>query len=155
MPIEIERKFLVTGDYKTDSYKHEPIIQGYLSSIPERTVRVRIKGDKGFITVKGIGNLSGISRYEWEKEIAVDEAKELIRICESGVIYKERYYVNNGKHLIEVDEFHKENAGLVIAEIELSDENEEFNRPDWLGMEVTNDKRYFNSFLTKYPYTKW
>lgn len=155
MPIEIERKFLVKGEYKRYAFKHEPIIQGYLSSVPERTVRVRIKGDKGFITVKGIGNLSGISRYEWEKEIEVDEARELIKICESGVIYKERYYIHSGKHMIEVDEFHKENEGLVIAEIELTAEDEVFDHPDWLGTEVTNDKRYFNSFLTRYPYTKW
>lgn len=155
MPLEIERKFLVKGEYKPYAHSHETIIQGYLSSIPERTVRVRIKGDKGFITVKGIGNHSGISRYEWEKEIPVEDAKELINICESGVIYKERYYVKNGRHLIEVDEFSGDNKGLVIAEIELSDENETIDLPEWLGAEVTNDKRYFNSFLTKYPYTKW
>lgn len=155
MSIEIERKFLVKGDYKPYAFAHEPIVQGYLSSVPERTVRIRIKGDKGFITVKGIGSLSGISRYEWEKEIAVDEARELINICESGVIYKERYYIRNGKHIIEVDEFCGDNKGLVIAEIELLEEDEIFSRPDWLGMEVTNDKRYFNSFLTRYPYTKW
>ena len=155
MSLEIERKFLVKGDYKPYAFTHEPIVQGYLSSVPERTVRVRIKGNKGFITVKGIGNLSGISRYEWEKEIDVEEAKELINLCESGVIYKERYYIRSGDHLFEVDEFCGENEGLVIAEIELSDENESFDCPEWLGSEVTNDKRYYNSFLTRYPYTKW
>lgn len=155
MALEIERKFLVKGDFKSHAYGHEEIMQGYLSSVPERTVRVRTKGDKAYLTIKGIGNESGTSRYEWEKEIPVDEARELIKLCEPGVIDKMRYYVKSGKHTFEVDEFSGENKGLIIAEIELNSEDEEFDKPDWLGEEVTGDQRYYNASLTKKPYTKW
>ncbi|MCE5320340.1 MAG: CYTH domain-containing protein [Bacteroidales bacterium] len=155
MAQEIERKFLVDGEYKTLAVKNTRIIQGYLSSVPERTVRVRVKGDKGFITIKGIGSASGASRYEWEKEISIEEANELLAICEPGVIDKTRYIVKSGPHSFEVDEFYGDNLGLTVAEVELSSENEHFEKPEWLGKEVTGDKRFYNSMLMKNPYTKW
>jgi adenylate cyclase len=155
MAQEIERKFLVAGDFKAEASRSTRITQGYLSSVPERTVRVRIKGDKGFITIKGIGSDSGASRYEWEKEIPVQEVEELLRICEPGVIDKTRYNVVRGDHTFEVDEFHGDNAGLVVAEVELGSEGEAFDRPSWLGDEVTGDVRYYNSMLMKQPFTRW
>ena len=156
MAQEIERKFLVTSDaYKEESAKRTRITQGYLSSVPERTVRVRIKGDKGYITIKGECNESGTSRYEWEKEIPVEEAEELLQICEPGVIHKTRYEVNVGRFTFEVDEFYGENQGLVVAEVELLNENDHFDKPEWIGAEVTGDVRYYNSMLKKKPYTTW
>ncbi len=155
MAKEIERKFLVNGKFKHLVSKETRIVQGYLSSIPERTVRVRIKGDKGFITIKGIGNASGASRYEWEKEIPTAEVEELLKICEPGVIDKTRYLVKAGNHTFEIDEFYGENNGLIVAEIELGSETESFQKPDWLGEEVTGDTKYYNSMLMKNPYTKW
>ena len=155
MAQEIERKFLVKGDFKADSFKATRITQGYLSSVPERTVRVRVKGEKGYITIKGKGNDSGASRYECEKEIPVDEVKELLKLCEPGIIDKTRYLVKAGEHTFEVDEFYGENEGLVMAEVELKDENENFIKPAWLGEEVTGDVKYYNSMLMKHPYTKW
>jgi adenylate cyclase len=155
MAKEIERKFLVKGDFKPFVSKQTRIVQGYLSSVPERTVRVRIKGDKGFITVKGIGNDSGASRFEWEKEVPVNEIDDLLKICEPGVIDKTRYLVKAGVHTFEVDEFHADNQGLVLAEVELSSEGEEFEKPSWLGEEVTGDTRYYNSMLMKHPFTRW
>lgn len=155
MANEIERKFLVKGDFKNLASKETRIVQGYLSSIPERTVRVRIKGDKGFITIKGIGNASGATRYEWEKEIPVNEVEELLKICEPGVIDKTRYLVKAGNHTFEVDEFYGENLGLTVAEVELTSETESFEKPAWLGEEVTGDTKYYNSMLMKNPFTKW
>lgn len=155
MAKEIERKFLVKGDFKKHASKETRIVQGYLSSIPERTVRVRIKGDKGFITIKGIGNTSGASRYEWEKEIPVSEVEELLKICEPGVIDKTRFLVKEGDHTFEVDEFYGENKGLTLAELELKSETESFVKPNWLGEEVTGDAKYYNSMLMKNPFTKW
>jgi adenylate cyclase len=155
MAQEIERKFLVKGDFRQESTRATRITQGYLSSVPERTVRVRIKGDKGFITIKGIGSASGATRYEWEKEIPVTEVDELLKICEPGVIDKTRYAISKGKHIFEVDEFYGENEGLVVAEIELSSEDEAFEKPSWLGEEVTGDSRFYNSMLMKNPYTRW
>jgi adenylate cyclase len=155
MANEIERKFLVKGEFKNLASKETRIVQGYLSSIPERTVRVRIKGDKGFITIKGIGNTSGATRYEWEKEIPTNEVEELLKICEPGVIDKTRYLVKVGNHTFEVDEFYGENQGLTVAEIELSSESEDFVKPEWLGDEVTGDTKYYNSMLMKNPFTKW
>ena len=153
---EIERKFLVKNDsFKNQAVKATRITQGYLSSVPERTVRVRIKGEKGFITIKGIGNESGASRFEWEKEIPVEDVKELLKICEPGIIDKTRYIVPVGNHKFEVDEFYGDNEGLVVAEVELSSEEEEFEKPDWLGEEVTGDVKYFNSMLMKNPYKNW
>ncbi|MFO7615430.1 MAG: CYTH domain-containing protein [Bacteroidales bacterium] len=155
MAQEIERKFLVKGEFKPFAQQQTRIIQGYLSSVPVRTVRVRIMGDKGFITIKGIGNASGASRYEWEKEIPVSEAEELLTICEPGVIDKTRYLVKTEDHTFEVDEFHGDNQGLVIAEIELSKEDEKFEKPPWLGEEVTGDLKYYNVMLIRTPYNKW
>ena len=155
MANEIERKFLVKGEFKNIASKETRIVQGYLSSVPERTVRVRIKGDKGFITIKGIGNTSGASRYEWEKEIPTSEVEELLKICEPGVIDKTRYLVKVDNHTFEVDEFYGENQGLTVAEIELSTESEAFVKPEWLGDEVTGDTKYYNSMLMKNPFTKW
>ncbi|MGB3005502.1 MAG: CYTH domain-containing protein, partial [Chitinophagaceae bacterium] len=152
----IEKKFLVsTDDFKKQASKETRMTQGYLSSVPERTVRVRIKGKAGFITIKGIGNDSGASRYEWEKEIPVSEVEELLKICEPGVIDKTRYEVKAGKHTFEIDEFYGENQGLIVAEVELENENDSFEKPDWLGTEVTGDVKYYNSMLMKNPYTKW
>lgn len=155
MSFEIERKFLVDGDFKPYAVKQEHIVQGYLSSHPERSVRVRIKENEAYITIKGVTNDSGLSRYEWEKEIPVSEAMDLINLCEPGVIDKTRYYIPNGSLFFEVDEFHGENEGLVMAELELKTETQDYLRPDWLGKEVTGDTRYYNSSLTKMPYTKW
>ncbi|HTG66152.1 MAG TPA: CYTH domain-containing protein [Flavobacterium sp.] len=154
--IEIERKFLVVSDtYKKEAFSKKRIIQGYLSSNPERTVRVRIKENKAYLTIKGGSNASGMSRFEWEKEIAVDEAKNLLLLCEKGVIDKTRFEVKAGHHIYEVDEFYGENEGLEMAEIELQSETELFEKPEWLGEEVTNDKRYYNSYLSKNPFKNW
>ena len=156
MAQEIERKFLVKSeDFKREASKETRIIQGYLSSVPERTVRVRVKGEKGYITVKGVGSESGASRFEWEMEIPVKDVEDLLNICEPGVIDKTRYEIKAGKHTFEVDEFYGDNNGLVVAEIELESESEVFAKPDWLGEEVTGDARYYNSMLMKNPYTKW
>ncbi len=154
--IEIERKFLVTSsDFITESQAHHQIAQGYLNSNPERTVRVRIKDNQGFLTIKGKSNESGTTRFEWEKEIPIAEAKQLIVLCEKGVIEKTRYLIKKEKHLFEVDVFSGENEGLVIAEIELADENEPFVKPHWLGDEVTHEERYYNAYLSQFPYKSW
>ena len=157
MAQEIERKFLVKGDFKADAFNATRITQGYLCSDPERIVRIRIKGEEGFITVKGITNASGAARFEWEKEIPADEARALLDLAEPGVIDKTRYFVRNtdGKHVWEVDEFHGDNDGLIVAEVELADENESFDKPGWLGEEVTGDLKYYNSMLRKSPYKLW
>ena len=156
MAQEIERKFLVKGDYKGLVTKETRITQGYLSSVPERTVRVRIKGDKGFLTIKGIGSKSGASRFEWEKEISVEEASTLLDICEPGVIDKSRFIVPEKTGLeFEVDEFYGENEGLTVAEIELPSEDFSFEKPEWLGEEVTGDVRFYNAMLMKNPYKNW
>jgi len=154
--IEIERKFLVkSDDFKKQAFAQNKIAQGYLSSVPERTVRVRIKGHKGFLTIKGISQSGGMSRFEWENEIPLDEAQELLKLCEKGKIEKTRYEIKAEGHVYEVDEFYGENEGLVMAEIELNSENETFEKPDWLGEEVTNDERYYNAYLSKNPYKDW
>ncbi len=156
MAQEIERKFLVKDDsFKKDAFKSTRIVQGYLSSVPERTVRVRIKGDKGYLTVKGIGNASGASRFEWEIEIPKEDAENLLKICEPGVIDKTRYLVKVGNHTFEVDEFYVDNEGLIIAEVELESEDQEFEKPAWLGKEVTGDPRFYNSMLMKNPFKNW
>jgi adenylate cyclase len=154
--IEIERKFLVTSNaFIKDATRHNRIVQGYLSSLPERTVRVRVKGNKGILTIKGESNESGLSRFEWEKEIALEEAEQLLVLCEKGVIDKTRYEVIVGSHIYEVDIFANENEGLIIAEVELNDELEVFEKPIWLGEEVTGDIRYYNSYLSKNPFKNW
>jgi adenylate cyclase len=154
--IEIERKFLVNSNaFKSDALRKNHIAQGYLNSTPERTVRVRIKGEKGFLTIKGQSNETGLSRFEWEKEISVAEAQELLLLCEKGVIEKTRYEIQVGQHLFEVDEFYGENEGLLMAEVELDSETEVFDAPTWIGKEVTNDNRYYNSYLSKHPFKSW
>jgi adenylate cyclase len=156
MPQEIERKFLVKDlSFKSQAEKSIRIIQGYLSSVPKRTVRIRIHEEKGYMTVKSMGNDSGISRYEWEKEIPYTDAKELLKICEPGIIDKTRYLVKAGEYIFEVDEFHGDNQGLYIAEIELPSEDAAFEHPSFLGEEVTGDPRYYNSMLVKKPYKNW
>lgn len=153
---EIERKFLIKNDaFKKESIKAMRITQGYLSSVPERTVRVRIRDNQAFITVKGIGNKLGASRFEWEKEIQLEDAKELLKICEPGIIDKTRFNVKLGNHRYEVDEFYGKNKGLVIAELELTSEDENFEKPDWLGKEVTGEVKYYNSMLMKHPFKNW
>lgn len=154
--VEIERKFLVTSDlYKKEAFSKKRITQGYLNSNSERTVRVRVKENKAYLTIKGQSNATGISRFEWEKEIPVEEAQSLLQLCEKGVIDKMRFEVKIGAHIYEVDEFYGENEGLEMAEIELKSESESFEKPSWLGEEVTNDKRYYNSYLSKNPFKNW
>lgn len=154
--IEIERKFLITSEeFKTAAFSNKRIKQGYLSTVPERTVRIRIKEDKAYLTIKGISSESGLSRYEWEKEIPVDEAEQLLVLCREGVIDKTRFEIKAGNHIYEVDEFYDLNEGLIIAEIELSSENEDFEKPSWLGDEVTTDERYYNAYLSNHPFTTW
>lgn len=153
---EIERKFLVKSDFKKYSRSSFQLKQGYLSSVPERTVRIRIKGDQGYITIKGKSNASGISRFEWEKEISIEDAKALLKLCELGSIDKIRYIIpaNNGL-FFEVDEFLNQNEGLIMAEIELPSENTLFDKPDWLGEEVSGNIKYYNSYLSKNPFKSW
>ena len=154
--VEIERKFLVNStDFKERASAKNQIAQGYLNSNPERTVRVRIKGESGFLTIKGKGNESGTTRLEWETEIPLADAKPLLALCEKGIIDKIRYEITVGKHTFEVDEFFGENEGLLLAEVELHDENESFEKPSWLGKEVTNDERYYNAYLSKNPFSSW
>ena len=155
MAQEIERKFLVKGGFKEAAFDALRITQGYLSTAPGRSVRVRLKGDKGFLTIKGPSRDGGLSRFEWEKEIGADEARELLALCEPGLIDKTRWLVKAGLHTFEVDEFHGDNEGLIMAEVELSAPDEPYEKPDWLGPEVTGDRRYYNSYLTKNPYKIW
>lgn len=153
---EIERKFLVQSqDFIAEATHAQKIAQGYLNSAPERTVRIRIKDNKGFITIKGKGDATGTTRFEWEKEIDFHEAEALLQLCETGVIDKTRYLIPKGKHTFEVDIFEGENKGLIVAEIELSDANETFEKPIWLGEEVTSDEKYYNAYLSKKPFTIW
>ena len=156
MAQEIERKFLVIDDsYKSLAFASKRICQGYICSARGRTVRVRICEDKGFLTIKGPSDRSGLSRYEWEKEISLQEAEELMKLCESGIIDKTRYLVRAGKHVFEVDEFYGDNLGLVIAEVELATEDEVYERPPFLGEEVTGQAQYYNSFLKERPLITW
>ena len=152
---EIERKFLVINDsFKKEAFRQTKILQGYLNTHPDRTVRVRQRGEMGYLTIKGKTSESGMSRYEWEKEISASEAEDLIKLCEPGIIDKIRYEIKVGEHMYEVDEFFGSNEGLVLAEIELSSEDEVFEKPQWLGQEVTGKKEYYNSWLSKNPYKK-
>ena len=156
MALEIERKFLVEGEYKSLAFKSFRIVQGYICSEHGRTVRVRIRDDQGFLTIKGASDESGLSRYEWEKEIPVREAEDLLGLCPGGVIDKVRHLVKGPDgHVFEVDEFHGDNEGLVMAELELASEDETFERPSWLGKEVTGDVRYYNTSLMEIPYKFW
>ena len=154
--IEIERKFLVKSDaFKKEAFNYYTIKQGFLSSNPERTVRVRLKSEKGFITVKGKSSEDGLSRFEWEKEISKIEAEALLNLCESGIIDKTRFEIKVGNHTYEVDEFYGENEGLIISEVELNSKTEIFEKPDWLSKEVTGDAKYYNSSLSKHSYNTW
>ena len=152
MHFEIERKFLVVGEFKSQAYNHTHIQQGYIASGNGRTVRVRIRDDKGYLTIKGPSGKAGLSRYEFEKEITLDEAEHLFALCEPGIIDKTRWLVKSGNHTFEVDEFHGDNDGLVMAEVELHFEDEPYEKPDFIGEEVTGDRRYYNSSLRVYPY---
>jgi CYTH domain-containing protein len=155
MALEIERKFLVEGDFKSQAYSSSRIKQGYILSANGKTVRVRMRGDKGFLTIKGPSDIAGISRYEFEKEITQEEAEQLFKLCEPGIIDKTRYLVKSGKHTFEVDEFYGDNEGLVMAEVELSSEDEEYLKPNFIGREVTGDRKYYNSHLRKFPFKIW
>ena len=154
MAQEIERKFLVVGEYKNLAHSVMHLVQGYIAS-GRRTVRVRISDDRAWLTIKGPSHDGGLSRFEWEKEIEAREALELLPLCEGALIDKHRYLVNVGDHTFEVDEFHGDNEGLTIAEVELSSTDEEFIHPEWLGAEVTGIKRYYNSHLRANPYKEW
>ena len=154
--IEIERKFLVKSQvFKEEAFNKTHIKQGFLSTDKERTVRVRLKGEKGFLTIKGSSSNDGLSRFEWEKEISKEDAEQLFKLCKQGIIDKIRYEVKSGNHIFEIDEFFGDNEGLVIAEIELNTEDEAFEKPNWLGNEVTGDIRYYNSQLSNQPFKTW
>ena len=156
MAVEIERKFIVTNDsYKALAFQSDRIAQGYICREGGNSARVRVRGDKGYLTIKGPSLDGGLSRFEWENEIPVAEALELLKLCHDAIIDKIRYLVKWGNHIFEVDEFFGENEGLVVAEIELSDADEQFEKPDFIGQEVTGDKRYYNSRLTRFPYKSW
>lgn len=155
MALEIERKFLVVGPYKQQATGSSRIVQGYICAEAGRTVRVRLRGNRGYLTIKGPSTATGLARYEFEKEITIDEALSLLRICRPGIIDKVRWLVPAGRHTIEVDEFFGDNQGLVLAEIELASEDEHYERPDFLGREVTGDRRYYNSYLRANPYRQW
>lgn len=155
MALEIERKYLVIGDFKPFAVEENRIVQGYLSSVPGRSVRIRLSGGRGYLTIKGPGNASGTSRFEWEREIPSTEAEDLLTLCEPGAIEKIRYRVPVGSHCYEVDEFLGQNTGLVIAEIELGHEDESFEKPSWLGREVTGQPEYYNTSLMKKPFQSW
>lgn len=157
MHIEIEKKFLVQDDgYKAQAVENHRIRQGYIAHDGGRTVRVRMWDDKGVLTIKGptMGG-KGMSRYEWERELTREEAEDLFRLCKPGMVDKTRWIIPAGARKFEVDEFHGDNEGLVMAEIELGSEDETFERPSWLGKEVTGDKRYYNSYLARNPFKTW
>ncbi|MFB9057180.1 CYTH domain-containing protein [Mariniflexile ostreae] len=154
--IEIERKFLVTSDaFKKEAIKKIRISQGFLNTHPERTVRVRLKDDQGYLTVKGKSSKNGLSRFEWEKEIPKSEAEALLKLCEPTIIDKERYEVKVKNHTFEIDVFFGDNKGLVVAEVELAFENETFEIPEWLGAEVTGQIKFYNSQLSSHPFKVW
>lgn len=155
MATEIERKFLVSGDFSKEVYSSQRIVQGYICSQPGRTVRIRIRGEEGYLTIKGPSDEKGLSRYEFEQQISLTDAEQLLCLCEPGAIDKIRHLVHVGKHVWEVDVFYGANEGLIVAEVELVSEDESFEKPAWLGEEVTGDRRYYNSMLTKNPYTQW
>ena len=155
MALEIERKFLVDGDFENLAKKKLKITQGYLSLDEERIIRIRIQDKQAFLTIKGKSNASGLTRSEWEKEIDVQEAKGLLKLAIGNLIEKMRFHIPFENHLFEVDVFLGENAGLVLAEIELNSENEHFTKPDWLGEEVSGDVKYYNSNLVQNPFSQW
>lgn len=155
MHFEIERKFLVKGPFKELASSSSRIMQGYISSMKGRTVRVRIRDEKGYLTIKGPSDQGGLVRYEFEKEISLQDARDLMKICEPGIIDKTRYLVPYEGHIFEVDEFYGENEGLILAEVELNAPDESFDRPAFLGREVTGDRRFYNSCMRVHPYSQW
>lgn len=153
--LEIERKFLVKGDaYKGVAFSHSHIIQGYIPTLGV-TVRIRQRDDKAYLTIKGKSTDNGLSRYEFETEIRIDDAQQLFKLCGGGIIDKCRYLVKSGNHTFEVDEFFGDNEGLVMAEVELSSVDETFEKPSFIGKEVTGDSRFYNKSLLTNPYSKW
>lgn len=156
MALEIERKFLVLNDsYKQESFSHSHIQQGYICSERGRTVRIRIRDKRAYITIKGPSDEKGLARYEFEQEIPFEDGQKLMELCEPGIIDKVRWLVKSGQHTFEVDEFFGENKGLVMAEVELSSVDERVKLPDFIGKEVTGDRRYYNSHLRKHPFKEW
>ena len=155
MALEIERKFLVVGEFRDQAYSHSRIRQGYISSGNGKTVRVRIRDDRGYLTIKGPSDQAGLARYEFETEISLSDAEDLMKLCEPGIIDKTRYLVRSGDHVFEVDEFYGDNEGLVMAEVELHSEDETFRKPAFIGPEVTGDRRYYNAHLRRNPYKLW
>ena len=156
MALEIERKFLVIDDsYKHEAFSKSHIQQGYICSERGRTVRIRIRNERAYITIKGPSLNGGLSRYEFEQEIPLDDARKLLTLCDPGIIDKTRWLVKAGNHTFEVDEFHGDNDGLVVAEVELSAEDEAFEKPHFIGKEVTGDRRYYNSQLRRSPFKTW
>ena len=154
--LEIERKFLVKkGDaYRSAAFSSSHIQQGYIPC-DGATVRIRLRDEQAFLTIKGQSVDGGLSRYEFEKEILPEEAQQLLKLCRGGVIDKHRYLVRSGNHVFEVDEFHGDNDGLVMAEVELSSADEAFEKPDFIGPEVTGDRRFYNKHMLKFPYCLW
>lgn len=154
--LEIERKFLVkkSDAYKSAAFSSSHIQQGYIPA-EGATVRVRTRDDKAYLTIKGKSVNGGMTRYEFEKEITMDEAQHLLQLCQGGVIDKRRYLVKSGNHIFEVDEFYGDNEGLVMAEVELESETEAYEKPDFIDREVTGDKRFYNSHLLTNPFYKW
>ena len=156
MALEIERKFLVLDDsYKHEAFSNSHIRQGYICSERGRTVRIRIRDEHAYITIKGPSLNGGLSRYEFEQEIPFVDGENLMSLCEPGIIDKTRWLVKSGRHTFEVDEFHGDNDGLVVAEVELASEDEPYEKPAFIGQEVTGDRRYYNSQLRRNPYKRW
>ena len=155
MALEIERKFLVVGEFRDQAYSFSRIRQGYISSGNGKTVRVRIRDDRGYLTIKGPSDQAGLARYEFETEITLSDALDLMKLCEPGIIDKTRYLVRSGNHVFEVDEFYGDNEGLIMAEVELHSEDEPFQKPSFIGPEVTGDRRYYNAHLRRNPYKLW
>lgn len=156
MALEIERKYLVLdSSYKHEAYSSSHIRQGYICSERGRSVRIRIRDEHAYLTIKGPSLDGGLSRYEFEQQIPFDDAQKLMSLCEPGIIDKTRWLVRSGEHIFEVDEFHADNDGLVVAEVELNDPTETPLLPHFIGQEVTGDRRYYNSQLRRHPYTQW
>ena len=156
MAQEIERKFLVLDDsFKHEAFSKSHIQQGYICSERGRTVRIRIKDNRAYLTIKGPSENGGLSRYEFEREIPLEDGQQMMQLCEPGIIDKTRWLVKSGKHTFEVDEFFGDNEGLVVAEVELSYEDEPYKKPHFIGKEVTGDRRYYNSQLRLCPFQKW
>ncbi len=155
MGLEIERKFLVKGEFRDQAYSHSRIRQGYILTGNGKTVRVRLRDSRGYLTIKGPSDQAGLGRYEFETEISEQDARDLLRLCEPGLIDKTRYLVRSGRHTFEVDEFYGDNEGLVMAEVELASADEPFEKPAFIGREVTGDRRFYNSHLRRNPFCLW